>query len=261
MNKSKKEKGRYPYGIYSKSDIIVGIILFVLNLAISLFIAYILIFMARLNVYLVVFIFFISFVILNIIIGFIFYLIFNTYKRIQRSFYKTADFDLYFRRIDKLLVSNKLHTDSVLKLLLTKLKAMILLDYMEANKVIQKLEIEKESRHRLSYLELNVLINLENNNYVKANDYIKLIRKEYKVEDELIKELELKYNMLSTKNNIDNILDLVKVDTNNKYDNLYNIHYLYLYYLKRNNKEKTEYYYNLLTENISKYQKLLNKDV
>lgn len=259
MAKIQKEKGKYPYGIYSKLDIILGIFIFIFNVLISLGFGALFIFILHMNPYLSAVLFFIIFILLNIILGFIFFVLFSPIKLIKRRLYKTADFNKYIESMNKIIFNPKMHSESIKKLLIEESLVTLYFDLNNTTKIINKLEISKDSNHRLAYLECNTLISLEQNNYVKAKSYIDMIKKEFKDELELIDSLEYKYKFLSTKETINDIEEKLDIKTKSKYKNFINIHYLYLYYEKRNNKEKEEYYYSLLNEYLSKYQSLLKE--
>lgn len=239
----KGEKGKLPYGIYSKKHNFLNTFLFMILFTIIMII----------SVYVILKIGFVLGLIVTLLLSFIL-LVFlsnyiNEFINIKKRYFKTLDFNQFSEDVNKIL-SNNIHSETKKSVILEYCNIMFLYDKQKAYEMFEQLEESNVSFIKDFYETIKVVYFFNKGNYELCTKLI----------DEFCNKTTSKLNMqkntlinfkqifLTTEEIKDFETKVLQTNKKSKYAEINNYNTLMLYYYFRSNFEKAKVYAKKIIE-------------
>lgn len=237
MNVIKGEKGKLPYGIYSKKHNFLNTFLFLILFTIIMII----------SVYIILNIGFVLGLLITCILTFISIIFLsnaiNEFIKVKKRYFKTLDFTQFSKDIDKILNEN-IHSETKKSVILEYCNIMFIYDKQKALEMFEQLDEPNVPLVKDLYEAIKVVYFFNKGNYELC---IKLI-------DEFVNKTNSKLNVqknalinfkqifLTTEEIKDFETKILKTNKKNKYMEINNYNALMLYYYFRNDLQKAKIY-------------------
>lgn len=239
----KGEKGKLPYGIYSKKHNFLNTFLFLILFTIIMII----------SVYIILNIGFVLGLIITCILTFISIIflsnVLNEFIKVKKRYFKTLDFNQFTEDINKIL-NNNIHSETKKSVILEYCNIMFLYDKQKAYEMFEQLDEPNVPLGKDLYEVIKIIYFFNKGNYELC---IKLI-------DEFINKTTSKFNIqkntlinfkqifLTTEEIKDFETKVLQTSKKSKYAEINNYNTLMLYYYFRSNFEKASIYAKKIIE-------------